>query len=297
MSLGNRTVPRSIRGTPNRRQYTPKTAPRAATRRSHHRASSRPPATAWPSTAATTGFDRYIRVGPMGPLPSTETDTGRGSPVARALRSAPAQKVPPAPVRTATARLGSASKPAKASARAPAVGPSTALRTSGRSMVTMATGPSVTTLTFMADHCGAWPWWGAGRPGPLGPTRAGLRAPRTPCGGCSGHRRERLCCGPDGGDAALEVGHEVVRSAAQGDAEAEALVHHQQQVAGRHPATVVEVMGGDGHRRALVGSDAEVDVGAVNGRHPRSLPGAWPGRHPIPPGLSGRGSSVVPGRL
>ncbi len=43
---GRRTVPRSNSGTPKRRQNTPKTASSAATRRSHHRASSRPPATA-----------------------------------------------------------------------------------------------------------------------------------------------------------------------------------------------------------------------------------------------------------
>src|SRR5438552_4055756 len=43
---GSRTVPRSISGTPNRRLKTPSVASRAATRRSHHNASSRPPATA-----------------------------------------------------------------------------------------------------------------------------------------------------------------------------------------------------------------------------------------------------------
>ena len=43
---GSRTVPPSISGTPQRRQNTPKVAPRAATRRSHISASSSPPATA-----------------------------------------------------------------------------------------------------------------------------------------------------------------------------------------------------------------------------------------------------------
>src|SRR5215472_27632 len=56
---GSRIVPRSISGTPNRRQYTPKTASRAATRRSHQSASSSPPATAGPSIAAMTGFDNF----------------------------------------------------------------------------------------------------------------------------------------------------------------------------------------------------------------------------------------------
>src|SRR5438105_4985310 len=48
---GRRTVPRSISGTPKRRQKTPNTAPSAATLRSHQQATSSPPATAWPSTA------------------------------------------------------------------------------------------------------------------------------------------------------------------------------------------------------------------------------------------------------
>ncbi len=46
MSRGSRTVPPSISGTPQRRQKTPKVASSSATRRSHQRASSRPPATA-----------------------------------------------------------------------------------------------------------------------------------------------------------------------------------------------------------------------------------------------------------
>src|SRR5579862_569595 len=46
ISRGSRTVPRSTSGTPNLRQKTPKTASAEATRRSHHNASSSPPATA-----------------------------------------------------------------------------------------------------------------------------------------------------------------------------------------------------------------------------------------------------------
>ena len=46
MSRGRRTVPPSMSGTPQRRQNTPNTASRAATRRSHQIASSSPPATA-----------------------------------------------------------------------------------------------------------------------------------------------------------------------------------------------------------------------------------------------------------
>ncbi len=57
ISRGSRTVPPSISGTPKRRQKTPSTASRSATRRSHHSASSSPPATAWPLIAAITGLD------------------------------------------------------------------------------------------------------------------------------------------------------------------------------------------------------------------------------------------------
>src|SRR2546428_5268938 len=158
MSRGRRTVPRSISGTPQRRQKTPKTASVAATRRSHQSASSRPPATAYPSTAAMTGFPSSMRDGPMGPSPSSlmrlsavvHTAAPRRSwPEATAFRSAPAQNVPPAPVRTATASASSASKRRNASTSAPAVGSSTALRTSGRLMVTTATSPSVSNRTVL----------------------------------------------------------------------------------------------------------------------------------------------------
>ena len=104
MMRGSRTVPPSTSGTPHRRQNTPKTASSAATRRSHHSASSSPPATAWPSIAAITGLRKVMRVGPIGPSPSSATRLMRAPPgSAIALRSAPAQKVPSAPVSTATA--------------------------------------------------------------------------------------------------------------------------------------------------------------------------------------------------
>src|ERR1700677_2814718 len=109
--------------------------------------------------AAITGLASASRVGPMGPGPSSAT--GRRSPSESAVRSAPAQKVPPAPVRTATAAAGSASKARKASSRAAAVAPSTALRRSGRHRLTTVTGPSdltsmVPTAAFSpsADHPG-----------------------------------------------------------------------------------------------------------------------------------------------
>ncbi len=125
ISRGSRTVPKSIRGTPNRLQNTPKVAFLAATRKSHQIASSNPPATAYPSTAAITGFDKRIRVGPIGPSPS---ELKR---LLNAFKSAPAQKFPPAPVKIATSDDDS-SNSRKACASASAVSRSTALRTAGR---------------------------------------------------------------------------------------------------------------------------------------------------------------------
>ncbi|KAF4265775.1 hypothetical protein CNMCM8714_006192 [Aspergillus fumigatus] len=114
----HRTVPPSMSGTPHRRQKTPRTASSSTTRRSASSASSSPPATAWPAIAAIRGLDKCSRVGPIGPRDGTcsflPDATGTGwrfswvlsvdgeDPVpaaATAWRSAPAQKVPPAPVR------------------------------------------------------------------------------------------------------------------------------------------------------------------------------------------------------
>ena len=140
-------MPRSTSGTPNRRQYTPSTASAAATRRSHHKASSIPPATAYPSIAAITGLPSRSRVGPIGPGPSSDTDTGRRSTPAIAFRSAPAQKYPPVPVSTATCAASSPSKASNAASNAAAVAASTALRRSGRLIVITRTGPSSATPT------------------------------------------------------------------------------------------------------------------------------------------------------
>lgn len=148
ISRGSRTVPPSTSGTPNRRQKTPITADRSTTRRSHHSANSSPPATAWPEIAATTGFESNIRVGPMGPSPSGATRFP--SPVDSALRSAPAQNVPPSPHSTATAAFGSSSKALNASLRASAVGRSTAFLRSGRDSITVQISPVFSTRTDMA---------------------------------------------------------------------------------------------------------------------------------------------------
>src|SRR5262249_27227748 len=60
-----------------------------------------------------------------------------------AFKSAPAQKVPPAPQSTAARMAGSASTARKASASSRAVCASTALRRSVRSMITVTTAPSL----------------------------------------------------------------------------------------------------------------------------------------------------------
>src|SRR5919108_3304286 len=93
-----------------------------------------------------TGLASSMRLGPRGPSPSGARRLPR--PAAMALRSAPAQNVPPAPHSTATRASASASKARKASASAAAVGPSTALRTSGRSRMTVVTVPARSTRTL-----------------------------------------------------------------------------------------------------------------------------------------------------
>ena len=111
---------------------TPKTASAAATRRSHQRASSRPPATAWPSTAASTGL--------LGP--NAWARVGRrvlGEPTLLAcgdrLEVGAGQNVPPPPVRTAT--LSASSRVLEEGRRERLrLAAFTALRTSGRLMVT-----------------------------------------------------------------------------------------------------------------------------------------------------------------
>ena len=66
INRGRRTVPPSTKGAPQRRQNTPKNASSSMTRRSHSKASSSPPATAYPLTAAMAGLDNFMREGPMG---------------------------------------------------------------------------------------------------------------------------------------------------------------------------------------------------------------------------------------
>src|SRR3954451_6894760 len=106
----------------------PRRAPRAATIRSHASAISSPPATAKPSIAAISGFRGGPSAIPAKPRPST---CGL-SPATNALRSMPAEKPLPAPVRIPTRRPSSASRRSSAAARPAASAALTALRASGR---------------------------------------------------------------------------------------------------------------------------------------------------------------------
>jgi hypothetical protein len=88
--------------------------------------------------AAMVGLDAILRVKPSGPSGRSR----RGPSDSMFFRSAPAQNAAsPAPVRMKTRASSSASKRSNASPSRSAVGPSTALRRSGRLMVTRAAAP------------------------------------------------------------------------------------------------------------------------------------------------------------
>src|SRR3990170_94792 len=95
-----------------------------------------------------TGLLKSIRLGPIGPSPSSP-DGSRRPWADRAFRSYPPQKQPAAPHSTAASASPSFSKARNASRSAAAVSGSTALRASGRLMITVVTGPSFSTRTFM----------------------------------------------------------------------------------------------------------------------------------------------------
>ncbi len=97
-----------------------------------------------------TGLSRSIREGPIGPSPETSSRFCRPSSIP--LESAPAQKVPPSPQSTATCAVSSASNARNASARATAVGPSTAFLASGRPRTMVVTEPCFSERTDMAGR-------------------------------------------------------------------------------------------------------------------------------------------------
>src|SRR5229473_8061524 len=96
--------------------------------------------------AAITGLSSCIRVGPMGPSPFAVSRLAL--PCATSLRSKPAQKFPPAPVRIATDSDSSASNRLKQATSSSAVAELTALRAPGRLIVTTAIAPSTSYRTF-----------------------------------------------------------------------------------------------------------------------------------------------------
>src|SRR5437773_5264836 len=87
-----------------------------------------------------------MRVGPIGP--SRLAVSLVALPCATSLRSKPAQKLPPAPVRIATDSESSGSNRLKEATSSEAVAELTALRAPGRLMVTTAIGPSTSNRVF-----------------------------------------------------------------------------------------------------------------------------------------------------
>src|SRR5947208_2400540 len=128
-------------GKPSRMNATLNRALSAATRTSHASASAKPPPVAGPFTAAITGFDRprswvtsdamccWARIAAGGPPPTSAAM----SPVS--LRSRPAQKPRPAPVRIATLHSRSLSTASRASCRSSTSSRLIAFSRSGRSRV------------------------------------------------------------------------------------------------------------------------------------------------------------------
>ncbi|MCY1246346.1 hypothetical protein D9M72_595740 [compost metagenome] len=100
--------------------------------------SSMPPPTACPSTAAISGLAGGRLKMPKPPRSGVEAN----SPRAAARKSAPAEKVPPAPVTTARKIDGSLSKSSTMSDMAFAVAASNAFLASGRLIVMIRIGPS-----------------------------------------------------------------------------------------------------------------------------------------------------------
>ena len=132
------------------------------TRQSASSASSMPPATAGPSTAAITGLSNSIRLGPIGPRGAGAAPVGKASlrrisrskssrsaSVEAYFRSQPPQNAPPAPVNTQASASSDALKSWKAAKSASAVSGSTAFRASGRLFVMIQTGPSLVVSTTM----------------------------------------------------------------------------------------------------------------------------------------------------
>ncbi len=135
MRCGNRSSPPAAATRPRLTSGIPNLASSAATTRSQASTASNPPASAYPSTAAISGFFGGRWAKPPNPRPSTIGT----SPWRNALRSMPAQKVPPAPVMIPTVRSPRESRSSSAAAICSATARFTAFLARGRLMVMTAT--------------------------------------------------------------------------------------------------------------------------------------------------------------
>ena len=138
MRAGRRIRPPAAAASPRLTSGIPNVASSEATTRSQDSTSSHPPASAGPSTAAISGFDGGRWVMPANPRSPT---CGR-SPRRKALRSMPALKNPPAPVRMPATSASSSSSSSSAAAIPSATAVFTEFRAFGRSMVMISVVPS-----------------------------------------------------------------------------------------------------------------------------------------------------------
>ena len=155
---GSRTADPPSGNSPQRASETPNRALSPATRTSVAWRISVPPATAGPSTAATSGL---VSRRPL----SSASIRDRSAPPLRkpspgcdrviALRSAPAQKAPPAPVRTQARIPGSASTLSHAARMMASISAESALRTRGLFIVTIRTGPRCSTRACGSSATGS----------------------------------------------------------------------------------------------------------------------------------------------
>ena len=134
---GSRWVPPSISGTPQRRSKRPKVEPGVAIRRSHQSASSTPPARHQPSIAAIAGFDGVRRVGPIGPSGWVDVE------VHRLQVGAGAEGLAAGAGEDEDAGVLVGLEVAQPARNSSAVAASTALRRSGRSIVSTAAAPTL----------------------------------------------------------------------------------------------------------------------------------------------------------
>ena len=165
----SRTAEPPSGNSPHRASETPNRALVPATLMSHACRISVPPAIAGPSTAAISGLLSRR------PLSSGSITDRSSSPIRApgcsrviALRSAPAQNAPPAPVSTQTRMPGSLSTVSQACRISSIIGPLSALRACGRFIVTISTCPRRS-----MSACGS----SAGGSSAAAPPQAGPQAP------------------------------------------------------------------------------------------------------------------------